>query len=217
MAAKIAEIAATADDYPGVVIVEYLRPPGVAFMSAWGLTWLGTTLAEMQALGPAYQAAYFVLPEAQDYLKEVMAFLTRNQPDEVLTGFQQIMLRADHSLVWFMSAVRVLLRSPADSSPLLLLTVACPLNRTGAHATRLDRLTLDDEFQRAHRAAYFSLSAREREVLRHLALGETTPQICAALNISRPTVSTHRRNLRRKLGASNTQELARYARAFGLL
>lgn len=47
-----------------------------------------------------------------------------------------------------------------------------------------------------------SLTQREQEVLRQVALGKDTPQIAAELGISRHTVRNHIRNLRQKLKAS---------------
>ena len=47
-----------------------------------------------------------------------------------------------------------------------------------------------------------SLTQREREVLRLVALGRETPQIAAELGISRHTVRNHVRNLRKKLKAN---------------
>ena len=48
-----------------------------------------------------------------------------------------------------------------------------------------------------------ALSAREREVLTLVAMGETSPSISAVLHISVTTVDTHIRNCLAKLGAKN--------------
>lgn len=47
------------------------------------------------------------------------------------------------------------------------------------------------------------LSAREREVLEHVALGETSTQIGIALGIRRNTVEAHVSNIRDKLQVHN--------------
>jgi DNA-binding NarL/FixJ family response regulator len=55
------------------------------------------------------------------------------------------------------------------------------------------------------------LSARESEILRHLAQGQASKQIAQALGMSVRTVETHRHNIRRKLDLDGQAELIRYA------
>jgi len=56
-----------------------------------------------------------------------------------------------------------------------------------------------------------SLTARELDVLRQIALGKSIGQIGAALGIHPKTVHTHRANILRKLGVGDNNALARYA------
>lgn len=62
-----------------------------------------------------------------------------------------------------------------------------------------------------------NLSAREREVLRLIALGYTNPQIAEHLVLSVRTIETHRAHLARKLGAETRAHLVRHALDHGLL
>lgn len=62
-----------------------------------------------------------------------------------------------------------------------------------------------------------SLTAREREVLAHLALGQGNAAIAAALSVSPRTVDFHVRNLLAKLGAHSRTEALHRARCRGLL
>jgi DNA-binding NarL/FixJ family response regulator len=55
------------------------------------------------------------------------------------------------------------------------------------------------------------LTAREREVVQHLAEGRTGKETAAALGISAKTVETHRAAIMRKLGLRSVVELVRYA------
>ncbi len=58
---------------------------------------------------------------------------------------------------------------------------------------------------------YIGLTAREREIIRLVALERTNAEISAALFISEDTVKTHRRNLMTKLNVRSTAGLVRYA------
>ena len=61
------------------------------------------------------------------------------------------------------------------------------------------------------------LSEREREIVRHVALGYTNAQIAARLYLSERTVKTYRSRALSKLGCSTRAELTAYARTHGLL
>lgn len=62
-----------------------------------------------------------------------------------------------------------------------------------------------------------SLTPREREILKHIAQGETNPQIAAALSLSVKTIDWHRGNIMDKLGLHTVAQLVRYAIQYGLI
>ena len=62
-----------------------------------------------------------------------------------------------------------------------------------------------------------SLSNRELQVLRALALGQTNREIAASYNISVKTVDTYRFRLLKKLNLRNNAELSRFAIQHGLI
>jgi HD-GYP domain-containing protein (c-di-GMP phosphodiesterase class II) len=69
---------------------------------------------------------------------------------------------------------------------------------------------------RAPRGSPTGLTAREIEVLVHLARGLSNPQIAAALTVSRKTVSTHLEHIYSKLGVSTRTQAALFAMRHGL-
>jgi DNA-binding NarL/FixJ family response regulator len=62
-----------------------------------------------------------------------------------------------------------------------------------------------------------ALSAREREVLRLLALGGTSKEIAASLHLSPKTIEAHRASVMKKLDARKATELVRFAIRAGLI
>src|SRR5207247_3700380 len=66
-------------------------------------------------------------------------------------------------------------------------------------------------------AAELGLTAREREVLEHLALGRTNRQIADELFISIKTAGVHVSHILGKLGAANRSEAAAVARRLGVV
>jgi DNA-binding NarL/FixJ family response regulator len=57
----------------------------------------------------------------------------------------------------------------------------------------------------------YKLSPREVEIIRHIKMGLSSPQIAEKINLSQHTVDTHRKNIHAKLGISTVAELVRFA------
>ncbi len=65
--------------------------------------------------------------------------------------------------------------------------------------------------------SYNNLTAREQEIFKLLALGNSTRGISEKLCISVKTVANHRTNILNKMGLHSTADLVRYAARLGLL
>ncbi|MFD1872302.1 LuxR C-terminal-related transcriptional regulator [Hymenobacter bucti] len=212
----VAEVAATADLHPGVTIVHNLLTDGVEYMSRRGLELLQISLPALQALGGDYYQRFFNPVDAQDYMPRVYEMLRSDDPMCVVSFFQQVRTTENPEYTWYFSTTRVLLRDAARG-PLLLITTASPIDPLHHVTHKVSRLLEENNFLRQHAPRFASLTRREREVLRLLALGHTAPQIGTELFLSTQTIETHRRNLRQKLRAESQFELGQYARAFDLI
>lgn len=213
---KIAEVAATADDYPGVVIVFNTRADDVKYMSARGLRDLGTSMAELKALGAAYYPKFFNPDEAHEYVPKLVDMMQRNDLNYIVSFFQQVRTGPDGAFELYLSTVKVLAQDSVGR-PLLLICFSCPIDRESHVTSKVQRLLDENNFLRRHSATFALLTRREREVLRHMALGHSAPDTAKLLHMSVQTAETHRRNIRQKLNASSAFELGQYARAFDLI
>lgn len=216
IAEKIAEIAATADQYPGVVIIHHVPRQSVVYMSDMGLALLGTTPEALEALGPAYGPTFFNPVESEDYTNRVWQIMAEGGPPEVHTLYQEVRTLEREGWSLYLTSIRRLL-SDSKGGALLLIAMAVPLHPDNHFATKVRRLIEENGFLREHGGRYASLTARERQVLRHLALGLSSPDIADVLCLSVATIDTHRRNIRQKLDATSSFELGQYARAFDLI
>lgn len=213
---KVREIAATADQYPGVVIIHNRQLNRVEYMTPRGLEQLQTTLAELHTLGAGYFERFFNPQEAHEYVPKLFDLMERNDLHYTVSFFQQVRTGPNQSFEWYLSASRIVERDMAGQ-PLLVLTVAQRLDPASHINHKVQRLLDENTFLRANFGRFATLTAREREVLRGVVLGESASEIAERLFISPQTAETHRRNLRRKLQAESAFELGQYARAFDLI
>ncbi|RAK62967.1 LuxR C-terminal-related transcriptional regulator [Hymenobacter edaphi] len=212
----IAAIASTADFHPGILIVHHIPSTTVAYMSRRGLQLLGITAEELQALGADYHQRFFNPEDAAEYAPKLWALVAQNDFEQVISFFQQVRTLESPDWSLYLSAARLLLRGD-DGLPLLLLSNSCAIDPSSHIPLKVQRLVDENNFLRQHAATFASLTGREREVLRLLALGHSAPEIAKVLFISAQTAETHRRNIRQKLGAESAFELGQFARAFDLI
>jgi DNA-binding NarL/FixJ family response regulator len=147
---------------------------------------------------------------------------------EALHTFGPDVVLADHTLPQFDSiAAMEILRAVRPSAALIVMSsaledrslVACM--RAGADdiVHKRDMSTVADNINAALtvRRPLERLTARQLEVLRLVAQGNTTPQIAKQLNLSAKTIETHRSEVMRRLGVHDVVQLVRYAVRVGLV
>lgn len=93
----------------------------------------------------------------------------------------------------------------------LFLDALDSLNRGETYFDQEFTATLIKLIQQKSKKNHITITEREREVLKLLATGLSNQEIASKLNISEPTVKTHRQNTMKKFGAHNIFMLLRYA------
>ena len=167
-------------------------------------------------MGPEFSPTYFNPVESDEYMARVFQLMYEGGQPDVHTFYQQVRTTEQEGWSWYLTSMRRLL-SDGQGGPLLVMGLAIPLNPDNHFAAKVQRLIYENSFLRQHGDRFASLTVREREVLRLLALGHTSPELADTLNLSVATVDTHRRNIRQKLDAGSSFELGQYARAFDLI
>jgi two-component system nitrate/nitrite response regulator NarL len=82
---------------------------------------------------------------------------------------------------------------------------------------RVVQVDLDDAALVNRKLREHGLTRREYDILRRVAMGETNPEIAAALGLTRNTVKTYLQRSLEKLGARNRIEALARASQFGIL
>lgn len=104
-----------------------------------------------------------------------------------------------------------------NSKPLLTLTMAVPIDAKHHITIKVERLIQENNFLRQNHHIFATLTKREKEILRSMALGFNSNEIAEQMSISEATAKTHRRNIRKKIGAHSAYDVTSFAQAFNLL
>ena len=215
-AMKIKALQTIEQNIPGVLIVHNLQADTIAYLSEWGRKFLRVSLEQIRLPHFDYHQQFFNPEDVPDYVPKIMGMLQRNTTDEMVTYFQQVRPSENEPFRWHSSASKILLRDK-EGKPLLGITIAIPIDQEHYFTPKIERLIEENRFLRENQPRFSSLSKREKEVLRFLALGLTAAEISGQLFISEATVKTHRKNIRNKLQAESTFDLVKFAQAFNLV
>ncbi|MEO1451021.1 MAG: helix-turn-helix transcriptional regulator, partial [Bacteroidota bacterium] len=130
---------------------------------------------------------------------------------KVIADFQQVRQRGKEGYIWVYTTTKIYrkIQSP--------ISISIPVPNMGLIGERLTGLLEENMFMRQRYQHFASLTKREREVLKLVAVGVKRRHIAEQLHISLHTYDTHRRNIRRKLEIKSFADLMRYAHAFGLV
>jgi DNA-binding CsgD family transcriptional regulator len=215
IASEIEKIRTIENKFPGAIIIHDLEGK-VVYMSKWGREYLGTSNEELHELGFDYYARFFNAEDANEYVPKILALLERNNDDEFISFFQQVRQSPGHDWSWYLSAVKIFVRDE-NGKPVLTLTQALPVDAQHHIAVKAQRFTEENSFLQKNYHLFNQLTKREKEILKLMALGETSLGIATTLNISEKTAKTHRKNIRRKLNIENNYDVVRFSQAFDLI
>ena len=216
MAQKLAQLDAVAADIPGVVIVHKIPEATVEYISQRGLDYFGVSLEAVQAMGLDYYPYFFNPEEASEYVPKIMGLIEQNDPELMVSFFQQVHPAPGEPWTWHYATTKILMQDD-EGRALLSVTVALPVDPQLHITHKISRLLDENVFLRQHYREFATLTEREKEVLKHLTLSLSAVEIAGLLSLSVHTVETHRKNIKKKLGVSTTYDLSLYARAFDLI
>jgi DNA-binding CsgD family transcriptional regulator len=213
---KLNELKAIENEIPAVIIVHYVQDATVLHMSERGMRLLNTTENELKKLGKDYYLRFFNPEDARDYVPKIMGLLERNNNDEIISYFQQVRTSENENWTWYLSSTRIFFRDEAGN-PILTITTAIPIDAKHHLSAKAERLLEENNFLRGNQHLFSSLTKRELEILKYMALGVSTTEIAEKLFISEATALTHRRNIKSKINAQSAYDITRFAQAFNLI
>ena len=213
---KINDFAPVAELMPGVVVIHELKGFRPLYMSSKGLKLLGMSLEELISLGTDYKSIVLNDQFMVDFLKSLEEMLNNEQKWETYSSFHQVKLGNEKNFSWYVSSVKAFHKDVAGNTTHTI-TIAFPLGHFQHIPQKAEKLLNESLFSKTHLKKFLSLSPRAIEVLKLVALGNSTNQIAETLNISPDTVNSHRKLIKHKLNISTSYDFTKYARSYDLI
>lgn len=213
---RLSDMIKIADDLPAALIIHRADTLEIVYMNKPGLDTLGTTLEELQRLGPAqYYVKYFNSEDSDEYVPKLMHIIKANT-NEQISYFQQVKIPLNEEWQLYVSNTKVFASNEAGEVTHVI-TVAGMLDPMHHITTKVSRLMDEITFLRKHNLLFAKLTKRETEVLKCMAMALNSGEISEKLFISVATADTHRRNVRNKLGLKNNYDAVKFAQAYNLV
>ncbi len=215
MDSKIAHILTYENEIPGIIVIHNLQDFSVAHMSESGLKILQTNLKDLKILGLDYYKTY-LNPDSYEYLTKFMELIYHSKDGEDISFLQQIRANEHEDWKWYASNSKIFFRDE-KGIPILSVSYVIPITGKQFFGSKIQRAFNENIFLKKNQHLFATLTKREKEILIQMALSKSSDEIAAKNNISKATVDTHRRNIRRKIGFENFYEIVSFAQAFNLI
>ena len=171
----------------------------------------GYTMAEMNNMGLDF---FRSVMHPEDFELAVIAQQSFNENKNVFGGVLRFRKRGTENWCWLVGLAMPFTR---DEQGMVKDVICAFLDLTMAMDTNDQLAEAMREVLRRHNEDLISkLTNREKEILKLAVNGLNNKEIAAALNLSRHTIETHRKNIRLKLKVRNTTELVDLARKVGI-
>lgn len=192
--------------------LEGINPAGCSYMNNWGTNFLGKYPEEIQQMGMRYYEEFFIREEAMAALSGLQLYLNDSDADLNYNFFQRVKSYAQQKYKWCFTSCK-LVEIQAENK---LVILSSPIDGIDTIIQRVTKTLDQNEYVNANYQKYAQLTKREKEIIRLLANGNSTNEISDYLFLSSHTVSTHRKNICRKLENKSFAELLKFAVHFNL-
>ncbi|WP_164108893.1 MULTISPECIES: LuxR C-terminal-related transcriptional regulator [Sphingobacterium] len=194
-----------------------LRPIGCSYMNNWGCEHLGSSVEEVNQLGEIYYERYFVKEETYGIFQGMNNYLALGDFDKQYNFFQRVKLYKETDYTWFYTVLKVVQVRQDSQLENKIILLSSPVIGMDQLISRVNKTLDQDQYIRNNYRRFAELTTREKEIVTLLANGKSSNEIADQLFISSHTVSTHRKNIIRKIECKSFADLLRFAMVFDLV
>jgi DNA-binding CsgD family transcriptional regulator len=166
-------------------------------------------------MGPGFRHQFLNDAEVSHYAPKIRNMRNRNG-NETITIFHQARPSMSEDFSWYLSSMKVILRNK-NNDPVLVLSTSIPIDTNHFMVRKVQRFLDENNFLRHNSHLFESLTKRELDILKFIALGHSNEHIAEKLFISEETAATHRKNIKRKLQIKNSYDFIRFTQSFDLI
>lgn len=194
-----------------------LRPIGCSYMNNWGCERLGVSSDEINKMGEEYYAKYFVREEYLQIFHGVTNYLAQGDFDKQYNFFQRVKLYGAADYIWFYTVLKVVSVQASNTLDNKIVLLSSPVIGMDSLISKVNKTLEQDTFIRLNYKRFAQLTYREKEIISLIANGKSSQEIAEQLFISIHTVSTHRKNIIKKIECNSFAEFLKFAIAFDLV
>lgn len=214
----VAQVQQIEELVPGNLIIHKLPEFSLVYLSRLAKKNIGIPEDENREMKfREYFATYFDLEASKDIIKEFLEKMPQMSDDDSFSYFQYVKtVNALGKFDCFIASTKILHRDE-EGAPLYTLTIAHHIKKDQKESKKVQRLLDEMKLHREKLDMYESLTKREIEILRLMARNETSSKIAEILFIAESTVATHRRNIKKKIGAKTDFDVISFAQTFDII
>jgi DNA-binding CsgD family transcriptional regulator len=181
------------------------------FVNGYGEEQFETTTEEIIQTGGDFVLDLYEPGGLSLFTQPLIQMIEENDKSKVLSFFQKIKPNKNVDYRWVLTSSKILKNKNE------FISISQPINGIETSSKAITRLLDENLYLRQNMNKFGSLTKREKEILKLVVKGYSSKQIADALFISHHTVTTHRKNIGRKIELDRIRDWECFADAFDLL
>lgn len=198
------------DFLPGMLHFNRAEDLVLSYFNNWALNRFEKSVEEILAAGLDFMLSLYEEDTAMLFSQSLLTFVAKNDKQGSHGFFQKFRFNTKREYEWMYTSSKLF----NDGEQVF--SYSTPLEDLKKNNVFLLKNLEDNIFLRKNFQKLQSLTKREKQVLQLVARGYTSKQIAENLFLAEFTVSTHRKNIIRKLDIKTFSDWIRFANAFCL-
>lgn len=198
------------EQLPGMLHLNRRSDLVLSYFNNWALQRFEKPVDEILEEGLEFMISRFEPGTANLFSQSIVKFLNKNDVNSTHGFFQKLRFNSKRPYEWIFTTSKLV--KDGDQ----VFSYSSLIGDMEHNNTFILRSLEDNLFLRKNFWKFQSLTVREKEILKLVAEGMTSHQIADQLFISTGTVSTHRKNIIKKLELRNINDWNRFSIAFNL-
>lgn len=193
---------------PGMLHLNQSEDLVLSYFNSWALERFEKSVDEILAEGFDFMLSVFEANTAELFSRSILAFVHEKDALGTHGFFQKLRFNVKRDYEWMYTSSKLF-----DDGKHLF-SYSSELATIERNSTHLLKTLEDNLFLRKNFLKFQSLSKREKQILKLVADGKSSAQIAEQLFLSKLTISTHRKNISKKLELKNFGDWMKYSLAF---